>query len=209
MSSQKMPEISKTIEKSAWKREREIHEEARQKAEEMLKQDPEIQAMLKEKIIAYDDELHHIEYKRKELIKRLEKRNASEFDKYFLLKCFDELFEGRRAKSLEKGLRNMIYSLKKARGGLREKTEWHEKYEKAMTIDIWTVVIHFFSDIKSKDRNISCPLHGEDKNRSMKIYEKTNTYHCFSCNAHGSPIDFVMKIKNASFKEAVEIISYL
>jgi vacuolar-type H+-ATPase subunit I/STV1 len=207
-----MPEINETIEKLTWKQEREIQEEARQKAEEMLKQDPEIQAMLKEKILAYDDELHHIEYKRRELIKRLEERNASEFDKYFLLKCFDELFEGRRAKSLEKGLKNMIYSLKKARGRLREKTEWHEKYERAQRTCIECVVHHFHPDAANirniKQQMLRCPFH-DDKSPSMKVYLPDNNFHCFGCGAHGSPIDFVMKIKNCDFKEAVEIISYL
>ena len=47
---------------------------------------------------------------------------------------------------------------------------------------------------------IHCPFHISDKGASMKIYEKD--FHCFGCSAHGSQIDFVMRMDNLSFKEA-------
>lgn len=47
---------------------------------------------------------------------------------------------------------------------------------------------------------IVCPFHS-DKNGSLKLY-KDNTFHCFGCHAHGSVIDFVMKMDGCDFKTA-------
>jgi len=50
-----------------------------------------------------------------------------------------------------------------------------------------------------------CPFHNEN-HASFFIFPETNTYHCFGCGEHGDVINFVMKIYNKSFKEAVLII---
>lgn len=47
----------------------------------------------------------------------------------------------------------------------------------------------------------SCPFHS-DSNPSFYIYP-TNSFHCFSCQAGGSNIDFYMKLNNLSFRDAV------
>lgn len=39
--------------------------------------------------------------------------------------------------------------------------------------------------------NVKCPFHGDDTKPSMHLYEKTNTFYCFTCKKHGSTIDFV------------------
>ena len=49
-----------------------------------------------------------------------------------------------------------------------------------------------------------CPLHGE-KNPSLFIYED-NHFHCFGCQEHGDVIDFVQKLKNLDFREAVNYL---
>lgn len=47
-----------------------------------------------------------------------------------------------------------------------------------------------------------CPFHKEDT-PSFRIY-KDNSWHCFGCQAHGNnAVDFVMKLKNLTFVEAV------
>jgi len=48
----------------------------------------------------------------------------------------------------------------------------------------------------------SCPFHGKDKNPSMKIYPRTNTYYCFTCNANGDVFSLVQNIEKCSFKDA-------
>ena len=54
-----------------------------------------------------------------------------------------------------------------------------------------------------------CPFHkgGEENNASMKIYEETGTYHCFTCKATGNAISFLMKHDNLDFIEAVELLA--
>jgi hypothetical protein len=49
-----------------------------------------------------------------------------------------------------------------------------------------------------------CLFHGEDKNPSLHIYP--DGYHCFSCGAHGTVIDVIMKLRNCSFTAAVRFL---
>ena len=54
-----------------------------------------------------------------------------------------------------------------------------------------------------------CPFHkgGEEKNASMKIYEETGTFHCFTCKETGNAISFLKKHDNLDFVEAVELLA--
>ena len=54
-----------------------------------------------------------------------------------------------------------------------------------------------------------CPFHkgGEENNASMKIYEETGTYHCFTCKDTGNAISFLKKHDNLDFIEAVELLA--
>ena len=57
-----------------------------------------------------------------------------------------------------------------------------------------------------------CPFHkgGEENNASMKIYEETGTYHCFTCKETGNAISFLKKHDTIDFIEAVErLASYV
>lgn len=47
-----------------------------------------------------------------------------------------------------------------------------------------------------------CPFH-EEKTPSFFIFDN-NKYHCYGCQEHGNPIDFLMKVENISFKDAVK-----
>ena len=53
----------------------------------------------------------------------------------------------------------------------------------------------------SASKKVLCLFH-TDKVPSMHIYE--TTYHCFSCGAHGSVIDIVMKLYGLKFIDAVK-----
>lgn len=48
-----------------------------------------------------------------------------------------------------------------------------------------------------------CPFHKE-KTPSFSVSDEKGFYHCFSCGAHGSAIDFVMNSEGLNFPEAVE-----
>lgn len=51
-----------------------------------------------------------------------------------------------------------------------------------------------------------CPFH-EERTASFFIFRNSNTYHCFGCGLGGDVIDFIVNLKNLSFKEAVEYLS--
>lgn len=55
------------------------------------------------------------------------------------------------------------------------------------------------------DRNgfIKCPFHAGDDHGSLKLYPEDRGWHCFGCNAGGSGIDFVMKLFDLTFRQAV------
>jgi DNA primase len=62
-------------------------------------------------------------------------------------------------------------------------------------LSILTILSHY--GLKpDKNDFILCPFH-DDHNPSLKIYTKTNTFHCFGCGATGDVIEFI-QLKEAS-----------
>lgn len=72
--------------------------------------------------------------------------------------------------------------------------------ETARTVPIEHV---FQGELKRKAGKLwgRCPFH-EDKTPSFLV-NADNTYHCFSCGAHGDVIDLVMKLEGLSLADAV------
>src|SRR3990167_4985672 len=73
-------------------------------------------------------------------------------------------------------------------------------------------VLNHYNIKIDKNHRTCCPFH-DDKNPSMQIYPKTNTYCCFSsnCNAGtGDQIEFIQKMEKCSkhnaLKKAQELI---
>lgn len=50
---------------------------------------------------------------------------------------------------------------------------------------------------------LKCPFHQGDHTASMKIYPGSGGFHCFGCGAGGSVIDFVMRLFDLSFGQAL------
>lgn len=97
--------------------------------------------------------------------------------------------------SLEKQIRKAEFDQKVASG---EKEAMHEaKIAKARDYPITDLIDHkkFFA---------KCPFHNDN---TASLYLKNNFYHCFSCQANGDVIDFVMKTMDLSFRQAVEKLS--
>jgi DNA primase catalytic core len=69
-----------------------------------------------------------------------------------------------------------------------------------------TQVLSYYGLKADKNSRINCPFH-DDKTPSMQIYEKTNTYCCFSgnCNAGtGDAIQFIERKENCNKHEALK-----
>ena len=69
-------------------------------------------------------------------------------------------------------------------------------------------VARFYGFEISRAGFINCPFHAGDHTASLKIYPKDKGFHCFGCGASGDVIDFVMKLFNLSFMDAVRKIDY-
>jgi len=58
---------------------------------------------------------------------------------------------------------------------------------------------------KGKYYWLSCPFH-QDRNPSLKIDTERQNFFCFSCQQHGSAIDFVMALHGLSFRETLQYL---
>lgn len=56
-----------------------------------------------------------------------------------------------------------------------------------------------------KNNTMRCIFHN-DHDASMHIYENTNSFYCFGCQAGGDPISFIMKAQNIEFTEACKYL---
>ena len=75
-------------------------------------------------------------------------------------------------------------------------------------VDIVDVVSRFNITLTRKGAHYVglCPFHNE-KTGSFIVSPNRNTYHCFGCGAHGDGIDFVMKLDNRTYPEAIEYLA--
>lgn len=64
-------------------------------------------------------------------------------------------------------------------------------------------VAEFYGFQVSRSGFMKCPFHSGDHTASLKLYPGTSGFHCFGCGANGSVIDFVMKLFNLNFKQAI------
>ena len=64
-------------------------------------------------------------------------------------------------------------------------------------------VAEFYGFHANRAGNISCPFHRGDRTPSLKLYDGEGGFHCFGCGAHGFVIDFVMKLFDLNFRQAV------
>ncbi len=75
-----------------------------------------------------------------------------------------------------------------------------EDIDEARSHDISEVVESY--GIEVNKGTLKCPFHKE-KTASCKLYYTTNSYFCFGCSEGGDVIDFIMKMENYTFPNAV------
>lgn len=64
-------------------------------------------------------------------------------------------------------------------------------------------VVEYYGFQVGRSGFIKCPFHQGDHTASLKVYPGSGGWHCFGCNAGGTVIDFVMRLFNLNFKQAV------
>ena len=69
-------------------------------------------------------------------------------------------------------------------------------------------VVSGYVTLKKTGRNYTglCPFHNE-KTPSFSVSPDKNLFYCFGCQEGGSTIDFLMKIENIDFLEALEMLA--
>ena len=69
-------------------------------------------------------------------------------------------------------------------------------------------VISDYVSLKRTGKNYKglCPFHSE-KTPSFIVSEDKQLFHCFGCGAAGNSIQFIMRIENFDFLDAVEFIA--
>ncbi|HZC21858.1 MAG TPA: CHC2 zinc finger domain-containing protein [Candidatus Binatia bacterium] len=74
--------------------------------------------------------------------------------------------------------------------------------------DIVRIVGDYIKLKKDGAQNYSglCPFHGE-KSASFKVHTTRQYYYCFGCHEKGDVFNFVMKMENITFPEAVRLIA--
>lgn len=64
-------------------------------------------------------------------------------------------------------------------------------------------VAEFYGLQTTRSGFTKCPFHSGDHTASLKLYDGEGGWHCFGCNAGGSVIDFVMRLFDLNFRQAV------
>ena len=64
-------------------------------------------------------------------------------------------------------------------------------------------VAEFYGFQVGRSGFIKCPFHQGDNTASLKLYDGEGGFHCFACGTHGSVIDFVMRLFDLTFRQAV------
>jgi hypothetical protein len=77
-------------------------------------------------------------------------------------------------------------------------------------IDILSLLRSFGIEVEDKGESYiaRCPFHKakEKEGKSLSISKEKKIYNCFSCGASGDLVDFVIKIRNCSFDEAINYL---
>lgn len=64
-------------------------------------------------------------------------------------------------------------------------------------------VAEFYGFQAGRSGFIPCPFHSGDHTASLKLYDGEGGWHCFGCGAGGSVIDFVMRLFDLNFLQAI------
>ncbi len=69
-------------------------------------------------------------------------------------------------------------------------------------------VVQNYVQLRHKGRIHSglCPFHSE-KTPSFVVYPESNSFYCFGCQSGGSAINFIQKIENISYVEAIKLLA--
>jgi DNA primase len=95
--------------------------------------------------------------------------------------------------------------------GVKSPTGANSDFEELLSRARQVAILDVVSDVlevrkRGQGYMALCPFHN-DKNPSLRIYEDTNTFHCFGCHKGGDAITFVRLHFGYGFRQAVEYLT--
>lgn len=177
---------------------------------------PEEQGLVLRKLAEYWEEAAELYKTLIEIRRRVDRIQTDPFSKWFYLRSRD-YDEGRRLRWLQEQITRLerlkvTYEKKSVEKHLSKEyfktIKERERFDidKMFSREELLVDIVSYYGIKLQRSGsifkIICPFHTE-KTASCYIY-KDNWFHCFGCQSHGNFLDFIIKEKNLTFREALE-----
>lgn len=135
-------------------------------------------------------------------IKDIKEDYIDDFERFFFIEVIKIYMPKDKKEHLE-----MLYKIKKLYKSIRLKKFTLKDLKINEVKEIRIETLYAFNKIKKTSNRITCccPFH-EDKTPSF-IINKNNTFKCFSCQAYGDSIDFIMKLNSLNFIEAVKFLT--
>ena len=91
--------------------------------------------------------------------------------------------------------------------GFTEPQGISERIRKARSVNIRYLLKKYKIFVELNEDKIICPFiqhkNGKEKSPSFKIYDQTNSFHCFGCQRSGSVIDFLHYYEGISKLDAI------
>ena len=70
-------------------------------------------------------------------------------------------------------------------------------------LNIRQVALHYCPELKfNRNNRCACPIHGGEHD-NFQIYERTNSYYCWTCHSAGDPIKFVSELFDIPYADAL------
>lgn len=84
-------------------------------------------------------------------------------------------------------------------------TDWQILNERARNVHLVDLATPYLQKIRHSGNRTTglCPFH-QEKSPSFTIFENTNTFYCFGCQAKGDSIAFLMMAQKIDYKTAVK-----
>lgn len=122
----------------------------------------------------------------------------SNFEKFFIIESSKIIYSGitKKINYLEK-----LKKIRKLMNKSRENDIIDEDIQKAREYPLKFLLG------KEKNKKYQCPFHVE-KTPSLHL-NKDNSFYCFGCHERGDSIQFIMKLNNMNFIEAIKYINSL
>lgn len=168
----------------------------------------DLDILIKEFEKLYKVERYKLIFEYKKRISQNDYKIWNDFEKYFIKMCF-HYFQWWVELNINKDV------IKKLKFHYKLYFTPLSKYKKFQTLDLTQIPISQIISLYAKlpdnlNRNFHCPFsEHQDSSSSFRIYENTNSFHCFWCQRWGNVVNFISKIEWITIAEAYKKLTLL